>query len=409
MSAWLRTLGHEVTVLTTRAWGTPADDGPWIVRTGDLVASRPLRRMLSRPSLDKPEAPPPLRKLPPRVLSDVVVPDAYLLSWVPGTVSRARRLIAERAIDCLVTSGPPQSSHLLGLLLGRSRPAWIADFRDGWRHEMLRPPWPTSAQEHLDAELERRVVAAAELVVGVTKPIADDFASRRGARAVHIPNGWDPRGDAKLSAARRPVLDRQFVNVVHTGQLSGSRGRDPRALFEALDELRRTHPGASARLRIVLAGSLDAAEQELLTALPPSAGVIHVGFLERYAAAALQRDADALLLLTSTGHASQATGKLYEYLTAGRPIIALASDNEAARIVTETGTGITVPPNDPQAIARVLLAVVQGQLQAAYAARNLERYVYPAPAVAFAAEIEHALSVSASRRASCRARAAARR
>jgi glycosyltransferase involved in cell wall biosynthesis len=108
-------------------------------------------------------------------------------------------------------------------------------------------------------------------------------------------------------------------------------------------------------------------------------------------AAALQRDADALLLLTSVGHASQATGKLFEYLTAGRPIIALARGNEAARIVSETSTGLTVAPNDPEAIADALLAAADGRLAAAYDPHGLDQYVYPAPAEAFAAEIERVL------------------
>ncbi len=399
MSAWLRELGHEVTVLTTRAWGTPLDDGFWIVRTGDLVASRSLRRLLARPALPSAGREVPVQKPAPRLLADVVVPDAYLLSWVLRALPVARRLIADREIDCIVTSGPPQSVHILGLLLGRARPAWIADFRDGWRHEMLRPPWPTRMQERLDSFLERRVVAASDIVIGVTKPIAEDFYDRLGARSVHVPNGWDPRAEAGLAVAQRPALDRRFVNVVYTGTMGGAPGRGPKPLFDALDALRRNHPDAADRLRIVLAGRLDAAEKKLLAGLAPSAGVVHLGYLSRGQAASLQRDADALLLLTSPGHATHATGKLYEYLAAGRPIIALAHGNEAARIVSETGTGTTVAPDDPQAIAWALLAAVNGDLERAYAPRDLARYVYPAPAVALAAEVEHALAAAGPRRA----------
>jgi glycosyltransferase involved in cell wall biosynthesis len=391
MAAWLRHLGHEVTVLTTRAWGIPMVDEAWIVRTGDLVASRTLRRLLARPSLPAAGKGIVPEKQAPLVLTEIVVPDGYLLSWVLAAVPVARRLIRDRAIDCLVTSGPPQSTHVLGLLLGRSRPAWIADFRDGWRHEMLREPWPTKAQERIDATLERRVVAAADRVVGVTRPIAEDFSARLGSRAVHIPNGWDPRIDAGLSDQERPALDRGFVNVVHTGRLSGFRGRDPKPLFDAIDLLRQSHPEAAARLRIVLAGRLDAAETEMLDRLQPSATIVHLGYLDRNAAAAIQRDADALLLLTSLGHASVATGKLFEYLTAGRPIIALAEGNEAARIVAETGTGTAVRPDDPHAIALALLAAVDGRLARDYAPRDLGRYIYPSPAEEFAAEIERVL------------------
>ena len=62
---------------------------------------------------------------------------------------------------------------------------------------------------------------------------------------------------------------------------------------------------------------------------------------------ALQRRADCLLLITGRD-SSEATGKLFEYLAAGRPLIALAADNEAARIVESTGTGVVWSgPSDP--------------------------------------------------------------
>lgn len=399
MSSWLQELGYEVIVLTTRAWGAARADALRVVRTGDLVANAALRRLLARPDLPSAGSEMPLQKPPPRVLADVAVPDAYLLSWVLGAVPTARRLIANQKIDCLVTSGPPHSTHLLALMLGQRRPAWIADFRDGWRFEMLRSPWPTRVQDRLDAQLERRVVASADSVVGVTYPIADDLAGRLRGRASLIPNGWDTKWDARLDSASRPALDPMSVNLVHTGQLSGLRGRDPRPLFEAVVVLRRRHPDAADRLRIVLAGRLDLAEQKMLADLAPSltANIIHVGHLDRAASAALQRDADALLLLTSAGHASQATGKLFEYLTAERPILALASGNEAARIVTETGTGMTVAPDQPEAIAQALLAVVDGKLAASYSPRDLDRYIYPAPAEKYAAEIERAIALHGGR------------
>jgi glycosyltransferase involved in cell wall biosynthesis len=392
MSAWLRELGHEVTVLTTRAWGACDDDGGQVIRTGDMVASQTLRRLLKRPPLPSPGGDMPVQTAPPRLLADVVVPDAYLISWVTEAVPAARRLLAGMNFDCLVTSSPPNSTHLLGLMLGSRRPAWIADFRDGWRYEMLRPAWPTRSQERLDAALERRVARTTDTVVGVTRPIAADFADRLGARSAHIPNGWDPRVEPRLDAASRPALNHDSVNLVHTGQLSGLRGRDPRPLFDALGELRREHPEAASRLQVVLAGRLDTTEQKLLADLEPSLPVVHVGYLDRAGAAALQREADALLLLTSVGHASQATGKLFEYIASGRPIIALAQNNEAARIITETRTGITVAPDQPHEIAQALLAAVNGALADVYAPRGFERYVYPAPAVEFAAEVERVIA-----------------
>ena len=113
-----------------------------------------------------------------------------------------------------------------------------------------------------------------------------------------------------------------------------------------------------------------------------------IGALPRPAAVALQRRADALLLVTSH-HKSIVTGKLFEYLTAGKPILALAGDNEAARIVRETGTGEVVDPSDVDAIVAALGRAVSGSL--AYDPRGVERYTYEAAAQKLSEQIELAI------------------
>ncbi len=394
MSEWLRRAGHEVTVLTSRANGCCEGDEPWVLRTFDVGAVGSARRLLRRSSAPPSQAPGHVvHKPPPRWFTDVWVPDECLLTWVPGALARARRVVREREIECVVTSGPPHSTHLLAPLLARPRPAWVADLRDGWRFEALRPPWPTRAQDRLDVMLERRALRAADAVIGVTAPIAEDARTRLGVLSAHIPNGWSPELDRRPNGVVRPQLDRDRVNLVYTGTLtlSGPRGRDPRPLFAAMRRLAAERPAVASRLRVVLAGRLDTGEEQLLRTLDLGAAVEHVGSLSREAAGALQRDADALLLLTGP-HASEATGKLFDYLAAGRPILALAHENVAASIVRGTGTGVAVAPDDVGGIARTLESVVDGTLAAAYRPRDLERYIYPGPAEEAAALIERAIA-----------------
>jgi glycosyltransferase involved in cell wall biosynthesis len=303
-----------------------------------------------------------------------------------------RRLVPERRVDCVITTGPPHSTHLLPLLLGRHRPAWIVDLRDGWRFEPHRGPWPTGVQDRLDGHLERTVMRCAEGVIGVTRPIARDAATRRGVSAEYISNGWDPELDVRVERVHAPPLDRRYVNVVYTGKLGGPHGRDPRPLFAAVRWLAANRPAVASRLRLIFAGRLDIEDERLLRDCCSDEVVKHVGSLSREAALALQRDADVLLLLTARGYTSEATGKLFDYLTAGRPILALASENDASRIVNETGTGITAPVDDVKAIAWALGQAVDGTLAAAYRPRGLDRYIYPRPAEAVAELVETAIA-----------------
>jgi glycosyltransferase involved in cell wall biosynthesis len=327
------------------------------------------------------------------------VPDVQVLAWLPAALLVVRRLLSREAVDCLITSGPPDSNHLIGLLLGSRRPPWIADFRDGWCFEPLRQPFPTPAQRFLDAWVEHRVAREADIAVGATRPIAEDLERRLDAHAAYVPSGWDPEeAPQTLTSSERARADDtrrdgdKPVSLVYTGTFSGVRGSNPGPLLRAL-HLVRAIPGVPP-VRLTLAGRLTNDERILIERSGVMDVVDHVGLLTRGAALALQRSADALVLLTSRSR-SEATGKLFEYLGAGRPIIALAEGNEAERIVRETNTGVTVPPDDVDAIVRALRRVASGELEKEYAPRNLERYTYPGPAEAMAELIETAIRLRA--------------
>ena len=396
MSRWLRRLGHDVTVLTTRAFGVLPNDIEGTERAFDLAASPALRRLLRRPPVSTPTSgePPMGEGAPPAIVADLLVPDAHVIGWNPAASLAARRLVRQRRIDCVITSSPPHSTHLIPFALGRRRPAWIADFRDGWRFEPLRGPWPLPGQSALDGWLERKVASRADLVVGVTRPIADDLAARRGARSAVVSNAWDPDLEASVAAADCPTLEPDTVNIVHAGKLyvEGSNRRDPSPLGPALRRLLERRPDAERRLRIVVAGPLDPEEQRFIAELDPANMIRHVGHLPHDSMLALQRKADALLLVTAPVLVSLATGKLFEYLAAGRPIIALAHGNEAARIVEATGTGVTVPMDDTEGLAKALEAALDGELAERYEPHDLDPYVYPAPARAVAELVERAIA-----------------
>lgn len=391
MGHWLRSLGHEVTTITASAWGTLDDDlATDTHRTGDLVASDSLRRLLRRQPFAASTGSRAAVVKSPIAATRNVVPDIGLVTWVPAALMATRRLVRERGIECVVTTSPMPSTHMIGLMLGRARPAWIADFRDGWRYEPLRPPWPTQAQDRLDAAIERRVVRSAEAVIGVSRPIAEDFSARLGVAATHIPNGWDPRWEARASQASEVELEPDTVNVVHTGKMTGDVGTDPEPLFAAMRWIEFNRPDAAQRLRLVLAGQPDSRLHGLLEDADGT-GVRYVGQLSRAASIALQRSADALLLITPCRRPSVTSGKLYEYLAAKKPIIAVAEGSEAARIVQATRTGVTVAHDDVEGIARALLAAVDGTLAATYVPRDRDRYVYPAPAEAVADLVERVI------------------
>jgi glycosyltransferase involved in cell wall biosynthesis len=387
----LRRQGHELTVITTRAHGElPTDAAAGVLRTPDLTAARALRRVLRRPAIAREGDAAGLAKPPPAVLTRVIVPDAYLLSWTAWSVPRVREVVHRRQIDCVITTSPPESAHLVGLALGRRGPAWLADLRDGWSFEGLREPFPTAAQRRLDGWLERQIATRADQVIAATLPLVEDLRARYGCDAALVPNAWDTDLEPEVRRATPPSLAGDRVNLVYTGTLAGVRGHDDRALLEALRRVVAEQPETASRLRLVIAGRLTGEEARIL-AQPDLAPVVEVlGALDRPTAVALQRRADALLLVTSN-HRSIVTGKLFEYLTAGKPILTLAGDNEAARIVRETGAGEVVAPDDVDGIVDALRRVSERSLY--YSPHGVEgAYTYPVAAQTLSEQIEVAIA-----------------
>jgi glycosyltransferase involved in cell wall biosynthesis len=161
---------------------------------------------------------------------------------------------------------------------------------------------------------------------------------------------------------------------VYTGRF-GSYGRDPTALVEALGELGRGRPDAARKLELVIAGPLTEEEAALMRSDVSPARIVVAGTLERSDALALQRAADALLLVASSRRTQLLNFKLFEYLAAGPPILALAAGTEAGRIVGEAG-GEAVPADDPEPIVGALLRLVAGEVAPSDPAAR-ERYSYP--------------------------------
>ena len=164
MARHLRRLGHGVTVLTTAAYGRmPDDDGPQndgptgdIARAADLQLVRARMRGHDRvDSLFDSDT----YSGQPHPLSKLVVPEPLALAWAPFAIRTARRLHRERGFDCVITTSPPESAHLVGRAVQRLGAAWIADLRDAWTFEPLRPQFPTKIQRRADERMERRLLS----------------------------------------------------------------------------------------------------------------------------------------------------------------------------------------------------------------------------------------------------------
>ena len=357
MTKYLARLGHRVTVLTSVMSGSgPVPGAAATIRARDLLVSRLNWRRASFAAL-KGESLAAYAGTP-SALSAWVIPDLEIVGWIPFALPRALALARREHFDCVITSSPPQSAHLIGLALQRRGTPWVADLRDGWSFEPGGERFPPGRRRAADRMLEEAVLARADAAVGVTPPIGDDLRARVNPRGVTITNGFDPdeMAVAAEAAAEAPVDPARFT-IAYTGTLAYG-GTSAQPLMDAVRMIREGDPVAASRLEVVFAGPMSSTDLAELQAPDLHGSVRVLGAVSRTESLGLQRAADALLLFVDGRRPSIATGKLYEYLFSGRPILVLGEGSVAARIVSEVGAGLVVRADDAESISAGLQSLM---------------------------------------------------
>lgn len=274
------------------------------------------------------------------VRSNLFVPDPRR-GWVKPSVKFLRDWLAGHTVDMIVTTGPPQSMHLIGLELHRATGIpWVADFRDPWTKMFFfkdLPMLPFVRRKHF--RLEKAVLDGASAVVSVSPLVRDDFASMTDTPVHLITNGFDAEDFAGPAPERS---DGEF-RIVHTG-LFASDG-NPLLLWDELARLCREDAAFAKRLRIRLAGKVDREIVDAIRARGLSDNLVLLGYLPHSESVAELRSADLVLLplRQSPEYRKVLPGKIFECIASGRPVLGIGDeDGAAAALLRETGAGVMV-------------------------------------------------------------------
>jgi len=369
--------GRDETLLAdippgVRVWRVPTPQPQPVQRLARWVGWRPKRTndgIAAQPGV----VAAPLPRLSPvtRIRRALLAP-LYLIEnppvdpafyWALRIVPLAQRIIRQEGIDVVLTTVPPWSALLTGALLRRltGRP-WVADFRDPWTaNEFTYDPSP--ARRRCDERLERYLLARADAVISVTAPWLQGLQARVVGPAaakpfVLIPNGWDRADFPDLDAVRAglppPAAGDGRIVLLHPG--SAYRG-EPLPLLWALNRL--AADGAEPeRLRFHFVGYVHPEDRRAIADSPHSRlfqldpdRVPHDQVLR------LMREAHVLLLLLRKGPGAS-SGKVFEYMVAGRPVLSIGS-GVGSRLVEETGIGVGIAPEDAEGLAGVLRQIAE--------------------------------------------------
>lgn len=305
-----------------------------------------------------------------RYLSWSAVPDRWV-SWYLGAVPAGLGLIRRYRPQAIWSTYPIASAHLIGLTLHRlTGIPWVADFRDP-----MTEVDPITGQNHpADPRLwrarrwiEYRAVQACARAVFVTPGSLQIHARRYFSLPQShwsvIENGYDEESfvSAEQIHSHHSPNDGRIV-LLHSGVLYPTPDRDPSAFFAALRQLRDEGTLSPADVKVVLRAT---GHNERYRKQIREHGIEDVVFLEpaigyRQALAEMLT-ADGLLLFQGYTSNPAIPAKLYEYLRARRPILAMVdAQGDTAQVLLRAGVGRIVPLDSAAQIAAGLAGFLQG-------------------------------------------------
>ncbi len=348
---YLPALGVETHVLAP-------DDPKWVHRDDELHA--PTQAWIHRARYLGPRARKPAEELRAAQGFDravlqaqvtarrLLLPDASV-TWNLTAIPAAIRIARREGIDAVITTSPPGSVHFVGAAVQRATgSSWIADLRDPLVANQHRRDDTAAARARQAAneQVARLVARRADAVTCVSEAIAEEMHGLDAGGSVRvIANGCDFDDFAGLEY--RPAVR---FRITHTGSFFGK--RDPRPFLQAFHDA-----DLDAVVRFV--GDFRSSDREWSEGLGLGDRLELVPYAPRSESLRLQRDSEALLLLVpEAGGRGKGvlSGKVFEYIAAGRPILAVVPpDGAAAALIRETGSGVVVAPDDVDGIRTALV------------------------------------------------------
>ena len=263
------------------------------------------------------------------------IPDARV-GWVKPSVKFLLKYIPENPVDVVITTGPPHSLHLIGLKLQKElNVKWIADFRDPWTtihyHKSLRL---NKASERKHKTLEEAVLKSADFISVTSPTTKKEFEMITEKPITVITNGYDISKD-KTSFK----MDAKF-SISHIGSLLSE--RNPHVLWKVLAEICQENSSFKNDLLLKFAGAVSEEVKQSIHNFGLNENCNFLGYVSHSEALKLQNQSQVLLLVEINSAETRAIipGKIFEYLAAKRPIIALGpKESDIEGILNKTKTG----------------------------------------------------------------------
>jgi len=295
------------------------------------------------------------------IRGNLFIPDARKF-WIRPSVRFLRKYLKQHHIDVIISTGPPHSTHLIAMRLKEiTNIPWLADFRDPWTDIDYYKEMKISAfADRKHKRLELKTITLCDAMVVVTQEMMTNY-EKIGGKNIHlITNGFDPV-DMAVGAA---IPDEKF-SISHIGTLPPA--FNMKGLWTVLAGLADTIPDFRNNLEIRLVGKVDSAVTDEITALGLLDQLAIPGYVSHDKVALLMKQSAVLLLVINQNSPNAKgilTGKIFEYLASGRPILAIGpTEGDLAKILEESEAGIIVGHDDLEGIKTILMNLYDKYLQ----------------------------------------------
>ena len=266
------------------------------------------------------------------------IPDPKVF-WVKPSVSYLQKYLDANDIDVIISTGPPHSMHLIAERLHQKNDVkWLADFRDPWSDLYYNKDFKQLAfAKNKNRKLEESVLKNADCIVTVSNSLKKEFA-KIAKKVEVITNGFDD----KFVAAENTILDTKF-SISYIGLLP--KQSNPKLLFKVLKALCEESLNFKKDLQLNFIGDISEEVKVVIEENKLLQNTNFVGYISHQQAIECQNTSQVLLLLIPNVKNNKGilTGKLFEYLKAKRPILAIGPEKgDLATILQETNSGVIV-------------------------------------------------------------------
>lgn len=312
------------------------------------------------------------------IRSNFFIPDPRVF-WVKKSVKFITKYLQENPVDIIVTNGPPHSMHLIGLGLKKKLGVkWVADFRDPWTNiDFYHSLNLTKRSDRKHRALEKEVVESADIVTVIGKSMQEEYLEYSDNVRV-VTNGYD-QSIGKKNGTR----DKKF-SIAHIGLMNAD--RNPKTLWKVLKSIGEQNADFLQDLEIKLIGKVS---EEVINSINKNnlgSNLNLISYVPYNEVHSLQQAAQILLLVVNNTPNAKGilTGKIFEYLMARRPILAIApEDGDLAEVINQTESGKVFGFLEVEKLRAYILACYaqyqQGQLEInshgieQYSRRNLTK------------------------------------